>query len=202
MIPPPEPQLQEQPEPQSGRPGMRLLMAAAGVMLVTGGAAWFTAGQSGGGRQSDPTGNPAPSQAVQETDGNRTGVPVVGLALIAPENAPQALRKAGYSPADQERILAGIKRREYRLVHMPVFDAGGQGGVVSVRSGIMTKVVHLSPRPQDIILPILFSGEVRITPLSAPGEGGVQPGALTVMGPVILPVIHDDQYLILDVVAQ
>ncbi len=206
-----EPQLQERPEPGGRVSGTRLFVAAAaGLMLVAGGGAWLgnqTAPKPAAISDGGASGQPPAAQAAGNSGENHvagTMMPVIAaqFALIAPDKAEAALKKAGYSAVDQERILRGIRRREYRLVHMPVFDAGMHGGVVSVQSGVMTKTIHLKATPEDVILPILISGEVRIVPVSDPGVGGITPGAVTVLGPTVLPIIHQDEYLTLDVVAQ
>ncbi len=191
----PDPLRELQPQTEANSSGLRVLVAAvAGITLIAGGGAWLNHSSSPTAQQQgqEKTAQPAGRQLTFGAE----------FALIAPEHAEQALQNAGYSASDQARILAGIKRREYRLVTMPIFDASGAGGVVSVQSGVVTKMVTLSQNPVSVVLPILISGEVQISPVSDPGVTGMQPGALTVLGPTLLPTIHRDEYLTMTVVAQ
>ncbi|MBO1361367.1 hypothetical protein J2D73_16395 [Acetobacter sacchari] len=189
----PDPLRELQPQTETSSSGLRVLVAAvAGITLIAGGGAWLNHASRPAAQQQEKTAQPAGRQLTFGAE----------FALIAPEHAEQALQSAGYSASDQARILAGIKRREYRLVTMPIFDASGAGGVVSVQSGVITKMVTLSQNPVSVVLPILISGEVQISPVSDPGVTGMQPGALTVLGPTLLPTIHRDEYLTMTVVAQ
>ena len=195
----PDPEARAAPDeagPGKGRPLWYGL--AAGMIVVAG----FSA------RMATQSDHPAPAPAPIVSDAAR-GVAAANaltstqqFAMIAPDNAPRALQQSGLPPDQQARILAGIRKREYRLVQMPIYDEAGTGGVVSVSSGGITQTVPLSPRPRTVLLPIRISGEVDIAPVSDPGPAGVAPGAITVLGPTPLPVIHRDQMLVLDVIVQ
>ncbi|GBQ21180.1 hypothetical protein AA0472_0367 [Acetobacter estunensis NRIC 0472] len=191
------PDLQQQPEPGPGGSGPRLAMIAmAGLLVLGGGASWLT------NHRASPETSPVTHSASQQpmTGG---GVSAAGqFTLISPDNAARALQKAGYSTDEQTKILAGINRRDYRLVVMPIFDASGAGGTVSVQSGPITRVVTLTPEPQEIVLPIVVSGDVTFTPLSNPGVHGIQVGGIMVSGPEAFPVIHQDESLTVTVIAQ
>ncbi len=195
----PDPEARAAPDeagPGKGRPLWYGL--AAGMIVVAG----FSA------RMATQSDHPAPAPAPIVSDAAR-GVAAANaltstqqFAMIAPDNAPRALQQSGLPPDQQARILAGIRKREYRLVQMPIYDEAGTGGVVSVSSGGITQTVPLSPQPRTVLLPIRISGEVDIAPVSDPGPAGVAPGAITVLGPTPLPVIHRDQMLVLDVIVQ
>ena len=139
------------------------------------------------------------SGANNESEQNRIGVQ---MSLIAPEKAAEALAGAGYSEKEQADILAGIKRRDLRLVAMPIFDATGAGGTVSVQCGTTQRVVHLQPTPTVLVLPITIAGNVDILPVSDPGVTGIGGGVITLFGPEALPVMHQGESLGLTVIAQ
>lgn len=126
----------------------------------------------------------------------------VQMSLIAPEKAAQALASSGYSEKEQADILAGIKRRDLRLVAMPIFDATGTGGTVSVVCGTTHRTVTLQPTPTVLILPITIAGNVDILPTSDPGVTGIGAGVVTLFGPQALPVMHQGESLGLTVIAQ
>lgn len=126
----------------------------------------------------------------------------VQMSLIAPEKAAQALASSGYSEKEQADILAGIKRRDLRLVAMPIFDATGTGGTVSVVCGTTHRTVALQPTPTVLILPITIAGNVDILPVSDPGVTGIGAGVVTLFGPQPLPVMHQGESLGLTVIAQ
>lgn len=197
----PDPLRKEQPEAEASGSGLRLMVAAvAGLTLVAGGGAWLRGATTDPAPAAQPLPQTAPAQPAAT---GQKGLQIAGqFALISPDHAAKALRNAGYSSNEQAQILAGIKRREYRLVSLPLFDAGGAGGVVSVQSGPVTRVVPLSQKPVSVVLPILVSGEVQVTPVSNPGVTGIEAGALTVLGPMVLPIIHNDEYLTMTVIAQ
>lgn len=200
-MPEPEPgAAADESGPARGRPLWYGL--AAGVIVVAG----FSARMAHQQQQ-----HPAPAPAIS-SDGRTVGGAGLGsahvlastqqFAMISPDNAPRALQQSGLTPDQQARILAGIRRREYRLVQMPLYDEGGRGGVVTVTSGGITQTVPLTPRPRTVLLPIRISGQVDIAPVTDPGLAGVAPGAITVLGPTPLPVIHRDEMLVLDVIVQ
>jgi hypothetical protein len=197
----PDPEARATPDeagPGKGRPLWYGL--AAGMIVVAG----FSARMAH--EQGQPA--PAPAPAISSgAEGATAGAATVlsstqQFAMISPDNAPRALQRSGLTPDQQARILAGIRKREYRLVSMPIYDQGGTGGVVTVRSGGITQAVPLTARPRTVLLPIRISGEVDIAPLSDPGVTGLAPGAITVLGPTPLPVIHRDEMLVLDVIVQ
>ncbi|NHN89670.1 hypothetical protein GOB81_13720 [Acetobacter sp. LMG 1627] len=181
-----------------------MVATIAALLVIGGGASWMANNHSAPAETRSEAS--AAASGTQQTSGSALAegqlAATAQLAYIAPEHAAQALRKAGYSTEEQARIMAGIKRREYRLAIMPVFDAGNTGGTIAIQSGSMRKVVVLSPKPQSIVLPITVAGEVTITPLSNPGVTGIATGAITVLGPEALPVLHQDEALLLSVLVQ
>ncbi|MBB2189129.1 hypothetical protein HLH34_04020 [Gluconacetobacter azotocaptans] len=187
------------PAPDDSGPGSRRALwygLAAGVIVAAG----FSARMA----------NEAPRPAAAVSDAAGGAMPAAAhsltaveqFAMVSPDNAPQALQQSGLSPDQQATILAGIKRREYRLVRMPIYDEAGTGGVVTVRSGGIAQTVPLGAQPRVVLLPIRISGEVDIAPVVDPGPAGVAPGAITVLGPTPLPVIHRDEMLVLNVIVQ
>lgn len=126
----------------------------------------------------------------------------VQMSLIAPEKAAEALASSGYSEKEQADILAGIKRRDLRLVAMPVFDTTGAGGTVTIACGTTHRTVSLTPTPQVLVLPITVAGNVDMVPVSDPGVTGIGAGVVTMFGPEALPVMHQGDSLGLTVIAQ
>lgn len=200
---PPTPQ--QQPEQEPGANGTRLAVAVIAALLVVGGGASWLADQPHGTQNNRTAAVPPPLPAAQGNRNNTAGGKQALLTqaiYIAPENAAAALRKAGYTPDEQANILAAVKRREYRLAVMPVFDAANTGGTVLIQSGMMKKLVHLSPRPQNIVLPITLAGDVTITPVSTSSPSGIVTGVITVLGPQIFPVLQTGDSLFLSVMVQ
>lgn len=193
---------QRQPEKDPENRGSGLMIAAiAALMVVAGGASWMANG--GGAKNDQDTKPPLASPQNTQNDTAQGRFSVAGeFAYISPENAPEALRRAGYSEAEQSTILAGIKRRDYRLAVMPVFDAGGTGGTIAISSGPVRRIVHLTPKPQPIVLPITIVGEVSVSAISPAGPTGITTGAVTVLGPEALPSLQQGDNLLLTVIVQ
>ena len=124
------------------------------------------------------------------------------MAVINAANAPKALADSGYSTAEQADILAAVKRHEVKLVAMPVYDATGAGGAITIVCGPWQRTVSLLPTPTTVILPIAISGAVDILPATPPGPMGTGSGAVTVFGPQALPVLYKGNTLSLTVLAQ
>ncbi|ACI51826.1 conserved hypothetical protein [Gluconacetobacter diazotrophicus PA1 5] len=199
MRPTPDPEPRATPDeagPGKARPLWYGL--AAGVIVIAG----FSARMAH--EQAQPA--PAPAISADGAAGAAGSAHVLNstqqFAMISPDNAPRALQQSGLTPDQQARILAGIRKREYRLVRMPIYDQGGTGGVVTLSSGGITQTVPLTAQPRTVLLPIRISGEVDIVPVSDPGVAGLAPGAITVLGPTPLPIIHRDEMLVLDVIVQ
>jgi hypothetical protein len=178
-----------------------MVAAIAALMVVAGGASWMANGNA----TKDGTSNQPPLSAPQSPQNEISSgrLSVAGqFAYISPENAPAALKQAGYSQEEQASILAGINRRDYRLAVMPLFDASGTGGTIAVTSGSVRRVVHLTPEPQPIVLPITIAGEVSIAAISPTGPAGITSGAVTVLGPEALPSLQQGETLPLTVIVQ
>lgn len=126
------------------------------------------------------------------------------FAMIAPEKAAAALKHSSLTPSQQSTILAAVKRRDVRLVAMPLADATGQTGqTVTVSSAGITQTVVLSAKPKGVLLPIRDVGEVMIAPVTTPQADGMHIVALTALGPQMLPTLAStNQQLILDVIVQ
>ncbi|WP_147150697.1 hypothetical protein [Neoasaia chiangmaiensis] len=155
---------------------------------------------------SAPTAAPVSAQGATQNAASAKHTLHVGaqFSMIAPENAAQALKASHFSPDQQQDILAAVKRRDVRLVQMPIADATGQvGQVVSVSSAGLTQNVSLTGKLQSVLLPIRDVGEVTLTPVTTPRPGGMQVVALSALGPELLPNLSAlDQQLILDVIVQ
>lgn len=194
----PDPVYKVQPEKEEKPSHFRtVLVALATCTLLAGAGVHFM----GSGNNTSTTPAAAGSGDNQSADASqqRTGIQ---LSLIAPDKAAEALASSGYSEKEQADILAGVKRRDLRLVAMPIFDATGTGGTVSVISGTMHRTIALQTNPTVLILPITVAGNVDILPVSDPGIVGIGSGVITMFGPQVLPVMHQGDSLGLTVIAQ
>ncbi|MFT8675089.1 MAG: hypothetical protein ABF990_11540 [Acetobacter sp.] len=191
----PDPAWKPQPRAAEAPSGGRMaLIGLAACVLVAGAGAHFMGGGKGSGAL------PAAQESAQAADdANRTGLP---LNLIAPEKAAQTLAATDYSADEQASILAAVKRRDARLAVMPIYDASGTGGTVTLISGAWHHVVHLTSTPQTVVLPIAMSGHVDIIPVTDPGPTGIASGVVTLFGPQTLPIVYKGDTLALTVIAQ
>ncbi|MBO1324695.1 hypothetical protein K2X14_05960 [Acetobacter sp. TBRC 12305] len=190
----PEPAWKPQPRAAEAASGGRMaLIGLAACVLVAGAGVHFMGGGKGVGT------TPAVESTQAADDANRTGLP---LNLISPEKAAQTLAATDYSADEQASILAAVKRRDARLAVMPIYDASGTGGTVTLICGAWHHVVHLTPTPQTVVLPIAMSGHVDIIPVTDPGPTGIASGVLTVFGPQTLPIVYKGDTLALTVIAQ
>lgn len=194
----PDPAYRAQAEKEEKPSHFRLLMVALATCALLAGAGVHYAGSNSGSTSALPAADAGGSQNGGTTQA-RLGVQ---FSLIAPEKAAQALADSGYSEKEQADILAGVKRRELRLVAMPIFDATGAGGTVSVICGTTQRTVLLQPKPTVLVLPITVSGNVDIVPVSDPGPAGTGSGVITMFGPQALPIMHQGDTLGLTVIAQ
>ncbi|MFT8463837.1 hypothetical protein [Acetobacter persici] len=193
----PDPAYKAQPEKEEKPSHLRLIMVALATCALVAGAGFHYAGSN--------TGNPTAPLAGGSADQNGSTAqprPGVQFSLIAPDKAAEALAMTSFSEKEKADILAGVKRRELRLVAMPIFDATGAGGTVTVACGTMHQTVLLQPKPTVLILPITVSGNVDIIPSSDPGAVGIGSGVVTMFGPQALPIMHQGDTLGLTVIAQ
>ncbi|MCP1242338.1 hypothetical protein GOB86_07035 [Acetobacter lambici] len=191
----PDPAWQPQPQAAEKSPNMRLgLIGMAACVLMAGAGLHFYGGSK---TQSNPT---IAAESAGGDESQRIGLP---LNVIAPQNAEQALAGSSFSAQQRADILAAVKRRDVRLVAMPVYDATGAGGMITLVCGPWQQTVGLTPKPTTVILPISMSGNVDIIPSAPPGPTGVGSGAITVFGPQALPVLYKQgDTLALTVIAQ
>ncbi|KXV62690.1 hypothetical protein AD949_09500 [Acetobacter orleanensis] len=145
---------------------------------------------------------PLAGGSTDQTTGSSQPRPGVQFSLISQDKAEEALAMTSFSEKEKADILAGVKRRELRLVAMPIFDATGAGGTVTVLCGTTRQTVLLQPKPTVLILPITVSGNVDIIPSSDPGIVGIGSGVVTMFGPQALPIMHQGDTLGLTVIAQ
>lgn len=191
----PDPAYKARMEKEStSSPFLTACIALATCTLLAGAGFHFL-----GGGANSTTGATTTAQQGTDTIDQRIGVPA---SLIAPGKAQAALASAGYSEKEQAAILEGMKRRDFRLVALPVFDATGAGGSVIVSSGAMQRTVLLTAKPTVVILPIRIAGHVDILPVSDPGVTGIGTGVITLFGPETLPIMHQGDTLGLTVIAQ
>lgn len=191
----PDPVWQPQPQAAEKSPNMRLgLIGMAACVLMAGAGLHFY------GSNKNPANPAIASESAIGDESQRMGIP---LNLIAPQNAEQALAGSSFSAQQQADILAAVKRRDVRLVAMPVYDATGAGGTITLVCGPWQQSVGLTAKPTTVILPISMSGNVDIIPSAPPGPAGIGSGAITVFGPQPLPVLYKQgDTLALTVIAQ
>nr|WP_298798619.1 hypothetical protein [uncultured Acetobacter sp.] len=193
----PDPAYKAQTEKEEKPSHFRLLMVALATCALVAGAGFHYAGSNNGN-----TATPVADASTDQSGSTTQPRPGVQFSLIAPEKAAAALAASGYSEKEQADILAGVKRRDLRLVAMPIFDATGTGGTVTVICGTTQRTVLLQSKPTVLILPITVSGNVDIIPASDPGIVGIGSGVVTMFGPQVLPVMHQGDTLGLTVIAQ
>ena len=182
--PTPQPSLQ----PRNGRAA---LLGVAFCVMVASWAGFRAMAPAG---QSD-----APKDDAAQDMQTGSALP---LRMIAPEQAAQALAASGYSLKEQADILAAVKRRDLRLLAMPIYDAAGTGGTVSLLCGPWHRTVALAATPTTVILPIAMAGSVDIVGLSSQGAAGINSGVITAFGPQVLPPLVTGQHLHVSVIAQ
>jgi hypothetical protein len=136
-----------------------------------------------------------------------SGQPRGLLALdMLPVGAPgEAVASMGLNQADTASLTEALRRQRLRLVHLPVLDvspvlaAGETGHSVEVSAGGYTRVVRLTRQPVTLTLPIAAAGTVTFR---SEGPDAVSIGALTLAGPIRLPVLQSGQNLHVGVLAQ
>ncbi|GAN54575.1 hypothetical protein Tasa_025_006 [Tanticharoenia sakaeratensis NBRC 103193] len=159
------------------------LGAAIAAMTVLVGAHMMP----GAGRQDAPQ-PVAQHQAIQQIATQQTAHSAVQLALIAPENAENALRHSTLPAADQARLLQGVQDGDLKLATMPVFDAAGASGhVISVTSAGVTQTATLTPTPHLLIVGIPPTGQIEIAATGPTGASGTTVGMFSPVGAVALP---------------
>lgn len=172
------------PNPQPAAQHGNRLTVLLGVAFCLMAAAWAGFHAMPPGQQADTEQNAAPQ--------SYSSIP---LHLIAPEQAAKALASSGYSAQEQADILAAVKRRDLRLLAMPLYDAAGTGGTVNVICGPWQRTVPLTATPTTVILPIAKAGSVDIVGLSSQGVTGINSGVITSFGPQVLPPLSNGQHL-------
>ncbi|GBQ09690.1 hypothetical protein AA14362_2344 [Acetobacter cerevisiae DSM 14362] len=193
----PDPAYKAQTEKEEKPSHFRLLMVALATCALVAGAGYHYSGSSTGESTA-----PLAGGAADQNSGTAQPRPGVQFSLIAPDKAADALAMSSFSEKEQADILAAVKRRELRLVAMPIFDATGAGGTVTVICGTTRQTVLLQPKPTVLILPITVAGNVDIIPSSDPGNVGIGSGVVTMFGPQALPIMHQGDTLGLTVIAQ
>ncbi|MGI4746395.1 MAG: hypothetical protein ACRYGI_06860 [Janthinobacterium lividum] len=127
------------------------------------------------------------------------------IGLLPQDAAATAVATMGLPQGDATSMMADLKRDRLRLVRLPLFDAGPAtpdgllGRAVQVSSGGYSRLVHLTRQPILVTLPIDHIGTVSF---KVAGADPVGIGALTLAGPVELPVLSSGQQLDVGVVAQ
>jgi hypothetical protein len=127
------------------------------------------------------------------------------IGLLPQAAAAAAVATMGLPQGDATSMAADLKRDRLRLVQLPLFDAGPAtpdgmlGRAVQVSSGGYSRLIHLTRQPIIVTLPIDHVGTVSF---KVAGADPVGIGALTLSGPVELPVLATGQQLDIGVVAQ
>ena len=129
---------------------------------------------------------------------------LVELGLLPAAAGPEAVAAMGLPAGEAATLVQALQRGRLRLVRLPLFDAGsgaslGAGGSVQVSSGGYTRLVQIARQPVVVTLPI---GRVGTVSFRDAGPASVGIGALTLAGPVQLPVLSAGQALDVGVVAQ
>lgn len=197
----PRPEPRPQPLPSEPAARSRALWGGGGLIaaLTVGAGAFFYTHNTAA--PPAPAAAP-PSQSMPAVPAAQTVA--VQLAMLPPAKAHAALAQSGFSPADRARILAAVKDGKMRLVEMPVLDASGAvGQTIDVTVSGLTQRIVLSGKFQHLVIPIIETGQILITPVSMPHAPALIVGALTALGPEALPALTSlDQRVLLNVIVQ
>lgn len=150
---------------------------------------------------------PAAGVAQQHQRQLEAGHPsgLLEIGLLPQGSAAAAVATMGLPQGDATSMVADLKRDRLRLVQLPLFDAGPAtpdgmlGRAVQVSSGGYSRLIHLTRQPILVTLPIDHIGTVSF---KVAGADPVGIGALTLSGPIELPVLATGQQLDIGVVAQ
>lgn len=150
---------------------------------------------------------PAAGVAQQRQGQANAGQPsgLLEIGLLPQDAAATAVAAMGLPQQDATSMMADLKRDRLHLVRLPLFDAGPAtpdgmlGRAVQVSSGGYSRLVHLTRQPILVTLPIDHVGTVSF---KVAGADPVGIGALTLSGPIELPVLSGGQQLDVGVVAQ
>jgi len=192
--------------PQAGQTsGLRKFSYAVLVVLVATGA-WV--------RFSDniarwAPGLTPPGHVATQSDRVRA---LLELRLVPAAATAEAVQAMNLPAGDQSALQAEIARKRVRLVQLPVFEGdGGTGAALQVNANGLMQVVHLAAKPVVLTIPMAQTGNVSFRLISTPGTdvtatgvppGSVGIGAITLTGPLALPVLAPGQVLEVGVVAQ
>ncbi|EHH68974.1 hypothetical protein [Gluconobacter morbifer] len=196
-----QPEPRPQPLPDESASHSKAAWAGGGLLaaLTVGAGAFF---------YSHGAPSPAPAPAPPGHNAPASNTPTLTaaaqLSMLPPAKARTALARTGFSADEQARILAAVKRGEMRLVEMPVLDAAGQvGQTIDVTVSGLTQRVVLTGKFQHLVLPIAEAGQITIAPVTMPHAPALTIGALTALGPEVLPSLTAlDQRILLNVIVQ
>ncbi len=189
------PELVEPSLPQSSEAsGSRKLGLGVLVLLVAMGA-WV--------RFSDQIAGWVPALAAPVQDVSKSdavaGLLELGLTPVASSMA--AVQTMGLPAPDQMALVQAVQRRRVRLVQLPLFERdGGAGAAVQVNANGLTRIVHLTPEPTVLTIPMAEVGTVTFRLVGSASPVGI--GAITLTGPMVLPTLAPGQLLQVGVVAQ
>ena len=149
----------------------------------------------------------APVQLPASSDAKLDGLLELGLTPVAATAA--AVQSMQLPAPDDAALTASLRDRRLRLVRLPLFERdGGTGAVVQVDANGLKRVIHLTPEPVVLTIPMAQVGSVTFRLVSGPPlAGGTAPsgvgiGAITLTGPQPLPTLAGGQLLQVGVVAQ
>ena len=202
MIPKPEPR-PELISPQAAHQS-RMMWAGGGLLAaITFGAGAFFYSTHGGNTAPAPA--PAVSQSQNTSVASTTDMAAAAqLSMLPSSQAAKALARTSFNADQKARILAAVQRGEMRLVQMPVLDASGAAGqIIDVTTSGLTQRVVLTGKFQPLLLPIAVAGQVMVSPVTMPHAPALTIGAMTALGPEILPSLTAlDQRIVLSVIVQ
>lgn len=192
------PDLVEPGLPQPGEAsGPRRLGIAMLVLLVALGA-WI--------RLSDRIAHWAPGLAapVGLSSASRDGIDALIELGLTPRASTEAAVQAMRLPAPDEAALTrALGERRVRLVQLPLFERdGGSGAVVQVDADGLERIIHLTPEPTVLSIPMARVGNLTFRLIGGAPPAGVGIGAITLTGPQALPTLADGKLLQVGIVAQ
>lgn len=192
------PELAEPILPQSSEAsGSRRLGCAVLVLLVAMGA-WVKFSDRIAGWA---PGLAAPVHLPASSNDTLDGLLELGLTPVAATTA--AVQSMQLPAPDEAALNASLRDRRLRLVQLPLFERdGGTGAVVQVDANGLKRIIHLTPEPTVLIIPMAQVGSVTFRLISGALPTGVGIGAFTLTGPQPLPTLASGQILQIGVVAQ
>ena len=169
--------------------GLKLLMAAAVIVVTVGGAVRFGAGDL-----VTPVRDEVPTAEVARRAAVLNGLTPLKLDEVPAADRNAAIAAMALPPQEQRTLTAELSESRARLVWMSFYDSDAEDGdVITVSSGGLIQTVRLTKQPIRLALPTPADGLVRVVGTVDGAGGGVTVGIVTSAGPTPLAVLSVGQ---------